>query len=137
MYNYEVNGLIEFLMNQELASQRSRMRTKFVKVCAEKQSEIDYDKAELVKEYAQKDENGELIIHTDEESGQTSYKITDIDSFNIEYDILMREEFIIDETPERQLMLEIVRNVVLNCESAYSGKEALQYDRWCEIVESI
>lgn len=136
MFNYEVEGLTNFLMEQKLAGKRSRMRTRFSKLLIARLEEIEKDKTELLKEYVEREENGDFAICYDEETKQTSYKITDIDSFNTEYDILMKEEFIIFENPEREEMMDVVRDVVLNCESAYSGKEAIQYDRWCEIVES-
>lgn len=134
LYNYEVEPFMKFLLELELAGKQSRMRTKIVKILNERSTEIDNDRIELAKEYAMKEEDGTPITET-LENGQTVYKMENRYAFDHQYGLLMREELIIVDSPDKQDMLDTVKDAILNTNQIFSGQQALEYDRWCEIVE--
>lgn len=135
MMNGEVEPFINFLMSFELVGRDSRMRTRFVKLLAERASLIKDEHAELIRQFAKFDENGDpYIVEID---GQKAYDVPDRVAFNKEYHLLLCEEFVIEENEERKEMLLFIKDVILNCEKTFKGREALEYDRWCEIVEEI
>ncbi len=49
----------------------------------------------------------------------------------------MSEEWIIEKNEERKDMLLTLKDAVLNLDIVLKGKKAMEYDRWCEIAESI
>lgn len=140
--NQEVNVFGQFLINLKLKGKDSRMRTRLFKMLQERQELILSEHQQLKNEYAEKDEDGNVIYHETrmpDGSSQKGFKIaeTDIKKYNSEITMLMEEEFIIEETEERKDMLLSVRNAVLNFDEDLSGDEAILHDRWCEIVEEI
>jgi uncharacterized protein YnzC (UPF0291/DUF896 family) len=135
LYNYEIEPFGKFLLELELRGKESRMRTRLVKLLDERLKLINQEKLEIINTYAKKDENGE--IEYQEINGQKMFKINDIENYKKEIEELMNEVFVIDETEERREMLTTVANAVLNCDMTFKGEKALQYDRWCEIVEGI
>jgi hypothetical protein len=134
MRNYEVEGFIGFLMGQELSGKKSRARTKFAKLATEHMKEVEEGRMQLIKEYSNLDENGQPKT-IEKENGQSSYDIKDMTAFVKEYDVLMNENFIIEETESNKEMLEIVKDAVLETEQTFKGSDALVYERYCEIVE--
>lgn len=134
MYNYEIESFVAFLMTLELAGQKSRMRTKFVKLALDHLKEVENDRIDLIKEYVELDENNDPKT-TEDENGLTRYEMRDIDSFKAEYDILMSEKFVIENLETNRNMLDLVKDAILNTNLVFKGQEALQYDRWCEICE--
>lgn len=138
LFNIELEAFAEFLLSLELGGRESRMRTRFMKILQEQMTVINEEYQLLVQQFTRKDENGEPIL-IELEGGRKIYDIPDESKPNLQsdYQMLLMEEFIIDETEERQLMLETVRDAVLDCNLKFKGKEAMKYDRFCEIVESI
>jgi hypothetical protein len=61
------------------------------------------------------------------------------DMFLKDYNEMMADDFIIDELSERQDMLSSIKDSVLNFSDniTFSGQKAVDYDRWCDIVEGI
>lgn len=136
MKNEEVEDFAKFLMSLELPSFESRLRTRFVKrVLAERVALVQEEHAELIREFARFDEDGNPIIVKD--GDKQMYDVPDRATFNKEYFKLLNEDFVIDETEERKEMLLLVKDIILNCDKTFKGREALEYDRWCEIVEEI
>ena len=135
LYNYEVESFAEFLLSLELGGKQSRMRTKLCKVLVDRIKEVDDDRLSLAKEFALKEKDGETPISEALDDGRTVFKIDDEEGFSREYNVLMREEFIIENTEDKKDMLETVKEAILNTNQVFSGQSALQYDRWCEIVE--
>lgn len=133
--NVEINGLIKFLMDIELSGKQSRMRTRFCKLIGERLKEIEEERFKLIDKYVKKDEEGNFL--TKEKNGIQIYDIENIESFNKEYEELMREELVIDETNERKEMLLTVRDILLNTEQTFKGQDAMNYDRYCEIFENL
>lgn len=135
MKNVEVENLLKFIMELELKGRDSRLRTRFAKLLMERQNLVDEEHQELVKQYSITDDSGKPKIV--EKDGKQFYDVQDKVGFNREYFILLNEEFIIEETEERKEMLLLLKDVILNCDKTFMGGEALEYDRWCEMVEDI
>lgn len=136
MKNEEVELFANFLMSLEMKGYESNLRTRFVKnVLAERAAMIKEEHAELIRQYARFDEEGNPIIVTIGDN--RAYDVPDRVAFNKEYFMLLNEEFIIDETEERKKLLLLIKDIILNCDKTFKGREALEYDRWCEIVEEI
>lgn len=133
--NHEIKRFMNFLMELELRGRESRLRTRFVKLLAERQKLVEDEHYQLIVQHSNLDENNKPLIV--ERDGQTMYDVQDIVSFNRDYHILLNEEFIIDETEERKEMLLLIKDVILNCEKTFKGEEAILYDRMCDIVEKI
>lgn len=135
MKNEEVQHFANFLMSFELKGRDSRMRTRFVKILAERIELVNEEHKELIRQYARFDEQGEAIVV--EINGQKAYDVPDRAAFNREYFLLLNEDFVIEENEERKEMLLFIKDVILNCDKTFKGREALEYDRWCDIVEEI
>jgi len=135
LYAYEINTFIDFLFHLKLAGTKSRMRSRFLTLLAEYSKRHESEINKLLHEYADKDEQGQLIQI--QENNSTRYSIANMEQFDQEYQELAREEIVLDLTAERQIMLETVRDAVLECEDIFEGNEAIRYNRWCDIVEGI
>lgn len=136
MFNIEVEPFINFLMELELPAKQSRMRTRFCKLGIERLRLLEEEKMEIIKKHANIDENGE-VKQVEDEQGRLIWDIKDKDAFNADYKELMIEEWVLELNEERKDMLLTLKDSVLNLNIILKGKEALQYDRWCEIVEQI
>lgn len=133
--NAEAQDFANFLMSIDLIGRDSRFRTRFVRLLMERVQQVKSEHAELIKQFARFDEEGNPIIV--KINGQDAYDVPDRASFNKEYNLLLNEEYVIDETEERKEMLLLIKDIILNCQKTFKGREALEYDRWCEIVEAI
>ena len=136
MFNIEVEPFINFLMELELPAKQSRMRTRFCKLGIERLRLLEEEKMEIIKKHANIDENGE-VKQVKDEQGRLIWDIKDKDGFNADYKELMIEEWVLELNEEKKDMLLTLKDSVLNLDIILKGKEALQYDRWCEIVEQI
>lgn len=136
LLNIEVQGLYDFLLSLELSGKQNRMRTRFCKLLANQLQQIEEDKADLIDQFVAKDEDGKPIFEKLPD-GKVKYHLRDTEGFAREFNILMREEFVIEETEEVKDMLLTVKDIVLNLDKSFSGQEALQYDRYCEVFENI
>lgn len=135
MKNIEVEPLVEFIMKFELKGKESRMRTRFARLLSERIQMVNEEHQQLLKNYSNLDEDGNVIVL--EREGKSFYDVVDKQKFSREYFLLMNEDYVIDLNEERKEMLILVKELILDCEMTFKYEEALQYDRWCEIVEQI
>lgn len=133
--NEDIAGFGKFLLKFELKGEQSRMRTRLVKQLQEKLDSISQEKQDLIQDYAKKDENGEIVKEINEETNEEFIPLTDGKEYYFELHKLMTEDFVLEETPNTIKVLEFVKDLVLNCDWTFSGEEAMEYDKWCEIVE--
>lgn len=133
--NHEVAEFGNFLLELKLKGHSSNMRVRLVRLLDERLALINEEREALFEDYVMKDENGNPIKELDEETGKEIFPLENGNEYQKELQKLLLEDFIIEENEARSLMLSEVRSAVLNCEIEFSGKEAMQYDRWCEIVE--
>jgi len=134
--NHEINGFVQFLMRLDLEGKESRMRTRLVKILVERMQMIEEERIQMVQKYAEKNEDGTPIIVTNEDGG-SAYQVSDMGAFANEYAVLMNEDCIIDNNEERKDMLLTVKDAVLNTKIKFSGQDAFDYDRYCDIVETV
>ena len=135
--NNEVARFGKFLLKFELKGVDSLMRTRFVKLLQEHLDELNIEKDTLLQEYAKRDENGEIVSEKNEETDEEFISLTNGREYHLELYKLESEDFIIEETPSKMKMLEAVKELVMNCDWLLSGEEAMEFDRWYEIVEDI
>lgn len=136
MFNIEIEPFVNFLMELELPARQSRMRTRFCKLGMERLNLIAEERMDIIKRHADLDENGE-VKQVEDEQGRLIWDVKDKDGFNADYKELMIEEWVLEQNEERKDMLLTLKDSVLNLDIVLKGKEAMQYDRWCEIVEQI
>lgn len=135
--NAEIEGFLNFLMEIELKGKDSRLRTRFCKFLIDRQNLITEEHAELLKEYAKFDDDGNPISVYSERLQREIYDIPNQREFQKEYTALMMEDFLLENNEERREIFLKVKDLVLNSEQVFKGEDALVYDRWCEIVETI
>lgn len=135
LFNYEIELFIKFLFDLKLVDQKSRMRTRFIRLLSEKLQLFEEERLQLLKEHSYLDEQGNIRVI--EKDGDTLYDVKDLNKFNIAVNQLLYEEVVIEQNIEREVMLLTVKDIVLNCGLEFVGKEAVNYDRFCEIVEQI
>ena len=127
--NHLLKSLGDFLVNEELSGRLSRSRTRFVKLLNARLEEVERFRKELCEKYCEKDNDGKPVLNNN------AYSIKDVEAFNEEYNDLMNEEFIIDETASQKEILTNVKSILDNTKQTFKGVDALLYDQWCEAFE--
>ena len=133
--NSEIEEFANFILSLKLKGTENRMRNRLVKKLQDHLKVVQEEHKELLDEYCTKDENGSY--RTLEKNGKSYYDIADVKGFQIEFEELMREEFVILSDPTNQQMLFTVKDIILNCDKEFSGSEALKYEYYCEMFEEI
>ena len=134
--NYELKAFGEFLYELSLKGKDSRMRSRFISLLEEQLHLINNERELLLKDYAKKDENGEVVFDKDDE-GREFVVLEDAFSYNLELSKLMQEDFIIEVKNERIDMIKAIQRIVLEVDKEFSGVEAERYNRFCDILESV
>lgn len=137
LLNSEVQVFADYLMTLKMSARFSRLRTRFVKLLAERMNQIEEERKVLIKEFANLDENGNPKTIMNEDTKQEVFDIRDMEGFAAEYQALLTEKFIILQDESNSEMLLTIRSGVENDESEYSGQDALIHYRFCEIVEQV
>ena len=121
---------IDLLFNLSLRGKQSRHRTRFIKLLNERFVQVEEERKQLAEEFAEKDEDGKPIVEDDR------YKIVgdNREQFQKEFEELMSEEFVIEGENFKET-LEVVRDILLNCDEYFSGEQAFVYDYLCEQFE--
>jgi hypothetical protein len=132
--NNEIKQFCEFLLGLEMTAKATRMRSRFIKMCNERLVELEESRLDMLNKYGKKTNDGKLDI---DEHGNVQLAYPDM--FLKDYNEMMADDFIIDELSERQDMLSSIKDSVLNISDniTFSGQKAVDYDRWCDIVEGI
>lgn len=133
--NHEIENFGKFLMELKLKGRSSNMRVRFVRLLQERLTLINEESEALFRDYVERDEGGSPKKEVNEETGEEAFLLDR--EYGIEMAKLMEEDFIIEENDEKALMLSVVRDAIFNCDMELSGQKALQYERWCEIVEDV
>lgn len=130
-------GLGKWLQTLALSGRESRERTKFVESIAEEVKESELVRLEVIKKYAEMDEDTkELVLK--EENGSQHYVIPDekLPLFQEEIAKYMDEDFVISGEGNRQ-RLRTIKSVVLDTQEKIEGDMAIDYDKWCEAFEKV
>ena len=132
----DLEGFVNFLMEEELSGKSSRQRAKFVKVAQQGLMDFFTKRDDLISNHAKRDEVGNIIT-TENEQGNTVVEVDNMEEFKKEFELLNKERFEIPTTEDTREYLMVVQNIVLNTERNFKGQEALLYDVYCDIVEQI
>ncbi len=126
----------DFLMTLELAGYEGRMRTRLVKKLDKKLKEYNEEYREILAKHCHLDDEGNP--RTKKKDGLLIYDLKEEnkEEFDKDYLELWSEEYIVSQEND-QKVLSSVRDSVLDCEIKFSGKDALLYDFWCELVENM
>ena len=122
---------IEFLQGAELKGKFSRARSKLVTLLLDSLKELQESEMELVKEYGETDENGELIK---DDKGNPQLSKDNIVKYNLEHAQLVSEIAEVeggtytDHATDCKQFLE-------DYDKALSGKEAQAYDVLLDALE--
>lgn len=119
---------INLLYDLSLKGKESRHRTRFIKLLQEQLKEVEEERKQLAEEFSRKDKNGKPIIE------DNKYVLENEKEFYKEFNELMDEEFII-EGANHEETLKTVKKILLECEVAFSGQDAMVYDYLCEQFE--
>lgn len=119
---------INLLYDLSLKGKESRHRTRFIKLLQEQLKEVEEERKQLAEEFSRKDKNGKPIIE------DNKYVLENEKEFYKEFNELMDEEFII-EGANYEETLKTVKTILLECEVAFSGQDAMVYDYLCEQFE--
>lgn len=135
--NKDLKSFCDFVLSVDLEARQSRQRTKFVKMCMNHLDSLDQVRDRLIEQHAEHDEVGN-IIQEQNEQGQQVITLKSTDAFKRDIDELMNQTFDLPtNTDENKVMMNVVKNAVLNVERTFSGSEAMQYDDFCELVEQM
>ena len=133
--NSEIEEFATFILSLKLKGTENRMRNRLVRKLQEHLRNVQEEHRELLNEYCKKDEDGNF--RTIDKGERSYYDIDDVKGFQVEYEILMKENFIIANDETNHQMLSIVKDIILNCDQEFSGSEALRYENYCEMFEEI
>lgn len=130
--NATLGQVIDLLFNMSLKGKESRHRSQFIRVLDEQLKEVEKQEKELLKEHCHLDEEGNPKTVEKEEG--TYWDVKDVKAFAADKTELYEEEFVI-EGGNAYGMLKTLKNVLLNTDVAFSGREAVLYDYLCEQFE--
>jgi hypothetical protein len=133
--NSEIEEFATFILSLKLRGTENRMRNRLVKKMQNHLKLVQEEHKELLDEYCKKDENGHFL--TINKDGKTFYDIDDVKGFQVEFELLMKEDLVIPNDHSNQHMLNIIKDIILNCDKEFSGHEALKYENYCEMFEEI
>ena len=120
----------------------SRARTRFLKLISERAIEIDEERIRLAEDCSKK-KKGEIVYKTKDNKETTkkadgvSISIKDFDRFNKEWMKYLKEDFILDVTPETQDTIYGVRDILLETKEEFTGAMALRYDELATAFEEV
>lgn len=135
--NYEVKLVGELFQRMSLTGKKSRMRTRFVNLLHTYLQDVIATEAEfLVDTYAEKDEDGEIILSEDNPQ-EFLLREGAAEEFHREYNTLMSEYFHIEESLSNRDMLLSVAESLLETDLVFNGQEAILYDKWCTALEKV
>lgn len=126
--NYQIIKTLEFLRDLKLKGRYSIARTRLQRALEEEIKQLQADETDLAKQYAQVDENGELIITDDEIS---------FDSAETQAEYLEERKVMLEQTATIQLNSyaehgDLVKEFLRDLDMELDGDTADIYDVLCE-----
>lgn len=124
--------LLNVMLSVPLHSEKASARNKVLKLIAEKLELFEEDRMEIIKKYAKKDNEGELVMEVTDKG--KNYILEDEKSFSTEYEVIAQQEVIFDILPSNRgnwkLMLDVIKDTKLEMDP--SDTEA-----WETIIEAL
>lgn len=143
---FAIESIADWLSNLMLHGQESRVRTRFIKIIAERAKELQEVRKTMLDDYGEKNKEGKLI-YLDEKGKDTTdntkartikiKKDKKMEDFQKEFTAYLEEEYIIDVRPETKDTIYGVRDLILNTKEEFSGPMAGRYNEWCDAFENI
>ena len=130
LQNQFVAPSIEFLKRLPLAGYQSIARPRLIKMLADKNDEIAGIQKDLIKEYAKKDDKGELIVKDD----QYTFTPENEAAFRKAYYELRIENGELEKATYSRHK-EDCQDFLLHADVSVSGDEALCYNALCEALD--
>lgn len=128
--NWMLKPMTEMIGDLTLKGRVSRHRTKLVNALIELEREKEVDRIELLREYAMKDENGDMVVG--ENNNVKFNNEEDVLKYQKDYQELMDEEPLINVSNETK---EVVTELMLDGDFEIGGNYAQAYDSICEMLE--
>lgn len=136
-------SLAEWLVKQMLHGKESRCRTRFIRLTSDKINEVQDERLKLVEAHSKRDADGKQLFR-DKDGNEivdkdkaTSFVLSDEDAFNKEYADYLNEDYVIDILPAQSEIINVVRDILLNTQESFTGRQATLYEEWCESFEKI
>lgn len=136
--------LYQWLAVLPLHGNETRQRSRFLKLLKEHTDEVIKAKDEILDKNSNKkggktvfkyrDEQGKEYSSTDRKDGGV-FDLKDKEKAEDELNKYLEEKALIDNTPERQEMLQAVRKIILESTQDFAGVDATHYNDWCEAFE--
>jgi len=142
---YHVYPLGKWLQGLELPGKQSRARNRFIDaVIANKSSEIEKGRIEMIEKYAKRDKKGELQLKKMEDGSESKEYDMDAESmkkYSSEYSTYMDEIYLVDVTAAKLEDFNTIAGIVLNTEETFvdvpGNLAATMYNEWCEVFEKL
>jgi hypothetical protein len=146
--NGHLIALTRWLNNISLAGQESRERTRFIETVSPHIKEIDEKRIELVKKYANKNDDGTPATVFDSEITNDDGTVTrqgehfdvpeeQMENLNKEFEAYLQENFELNIGDGNIAKFNTVKGIVLNTTEKFQGSFAVEYDEWCKAFESV
>lgn len=134
--NKHIKSLGDFLFDiDELPAKQSRMKSKFIRLAQSELDEISKQQEELLKMYAEKDENGE--IKKIKEGENTRVQLKDVEAYAKGINELDEEYWIVEENESNKDMLLKLKDIVLNYEGRVKKEHSFAHEAICDAVEEL
>lgn len=146
--NQNLISLVRWLNLINLSGNESRERTKFIQLAESRIREIEENRINIVKKYANKNDDGTpRIVHDSETEDENGNIIKSGERFdvpeesvgpmNTEFSAYLGEDWELDISDGNIAKFNTVKKIVLETTEKFSGSLAQQYDEWCKAFESV
>lgn len=156
--NRYLRELGNWLVGMSLAGNDSRQRTRFIELIYPRIKEIEEELKAVdkeVKDKAKKDGKGELVRLNERQKVGADGKVVmdkdgkpvmewdldispeDLQKINDDLEKYMDEEFVIDVLDSNKEKVRIVKQIILNTDHKFTGRDAIIYNQWCEAFEAV
>lgn len=136
------NGNLQFLskiLDKPCHGKEARAKNRFLKLIVPRLQEIEKERLELVRQYAEKDKKGEAVVEEYEEEGKQEkrFKILqgNLLKFQNEYNEYLFEDFVIDVLPSNKVDIGIVKEMLDADTTEWNTLEGAIYDTICVAFE--
>ena len=133
IYPLELKPIQEFLFELKLPTKISRARTNFLNQLQRKGTEIEESRKEIINQFADKDEEGQVIIK--DGAFQFDQEGSNREQFQAESKILLDEIVSINLSEYEEACAILLSYLENDCELELGGNDAIIFDRICELLE--
>ena len=129
--NYLLIPLANLLARQELKSNMSRARSRFIKTLAVRIEANEAARMEMIDKYVMKDEDGKpKTVNGNFDLGENQK------AFNEEHVAFKKEDTVFDVLPSNEKDFELVGGIIRNTEEKFSSNSSPDFNEFEEIYEA-